>query len=414
MASFDGPRLIDRSRALSYQHCPRERFLGYEYDGRGLAPAAVSVPLATGGTVHLGLEQLLLGKSEDDAVVVALEAYDKLMSEFETFQGIPSETQLYTLAEQKCLVEVLVRVYARRALPKLLAEWDVVGVEKEFEWEVAPGIIVMSRLDGLLRRKDGERELSVLSFKTSSNNNPDMIMSDFKIDMQSITETAAVKRAGLGEPLSVKMEILVKGPWKKDRVEGELAPRRQDSFLVRPWMRMNPTGPEWAWKYYWTCTEPHETTWKNGRKVKCEGNKNHGLGDSFQRVNIWEWMTPKEWVDMLDSGQVQSGDPLESVVYLPLPMTLPAGAERRLDQIKYQEIQIASVASMAQASPAALDMYFRQHTTECNHSYGGKCRFYDICWNAQPQNALDNPFEIGYTYRRPHHEGELIQIGESD
>lgn len=409
---IEGARLIDRSRALSYQHCPRERFLGYEYDGRGLAPAQVSVPLATGGTVHLGLEQLLLGKTEDEAVEVALLAYDKMSTEYEGLAGVLDADKQYTLAEQKALVEVLVRVYARRALPKLLAEWDVVGVEKEYEWTIIPGITFMSRLDGLLKRRDGERELSVLSFKTSAGGTMDGIMADFKIDMQSITETAAVEESGLERPLSVKMEILIKGAWRRD-YDDPIAPKKQDSFLVRPWQRINPDqSTDLAYKYYWTCEAPHETVWKNGRKVQCPGGKRHGLGDSFQRVNIWEIMTPREWVDLLDAGKIQDGDPLETVIYLPPPMILPTGAENRLEQLRHQETQIAAVSPIAQTSVAAMNMYFPQHTTECNHSYGGKCRFYDICWNAQPQYALDNPFELGYTYRTPHHEGELIQIQE--
>lgn len=420
-------RLVDRSRADRYHHCPRARYLGYEYRGRGLAPVTPSIPLSTGTTVHLGLEELLKGNGVEVAVRRAQAEYDRQIEEYTAITGPLSRERYFTWQEQRSLCEALVRVYERRGLPKLHAEWEIAGVEEEVEWELAPGILFMSRLDGrLIHKVTGD--MSVLSFKTNSGYDVDSSMDDFKIDMQSITETTAVRRAGLGDPLSVKMELLVKGSWKKVEAGRGVNGREQDNALVHPYLKIEPNGlMEWAWSYYWTCATPHVTTWKNGRKVACPGGKRHGLGETYSRSALFPvgtgdkpHKTVEEWVAELDAGDVQpdAGDALGNVLYLPDPMTLPVGSEERIQQLAAQEMLIAEFAPKIDHTTdegrQLLNIHFPQYTHNCNHSYGGKCSFHDICWNARPQAALQDPFSIGYTYRTPHHdrERELVQIGK--
>src|ERR1700733_12498314 len=66
----------DRSRAEAYLRCPRLRFLSYHQDGLGITAAKEPLPLLVGKSVHKGLESLLLGKTEDEAVAVALLEFD--------------------------------------------------------------------------------------------------------------------------------------------------------------------------------------------------------------------------------------------------------------------------------------------------------------------------------------------------
>ena len=63
---------VDRSRVECYQHCPRERFLRYHQSGVGLEPSRKPLPLAVGGSVHVGLACLLMGDNEDSAVAAAI------------------------------------------------------------------------------------------------------------------------------------------------------------------------------------------------------------------------------------------------------------------------------------------------------------------------------------------------------
>src|SRR5215469_10300668 len=62
----------DRSRIEAYQRCPRLRWLEYHEQGTGIVPVKTPLPLCVGGSVHVGLATLLMGMSEDGAVVDAL------------------------------------------------------------------------------------------------------------------------------------------------------------------------------------------------------------------------------------------------------------------------------------------------------------------------------------------------------
>ncbi|MGC1477465.1 MAG: hypothetical protein WA804_16580, partial [Terriglobales bacterium] len=62
----------DRSRIESYQSCARKRWLEYHEASTGIQPQRKPLALCVGGSVHVGLEHLLLGESEDSAVTAAL------------------------------------------------------------------------------------------------------------------------------------------------------------------------------------------------------------------------------------------------------------------------------------------------------------------------------------------------------
>lgn len=158
---------IDRSRVVAYQRCPRSRWLEYHEAGTGLGPTKLSLPLAVGQSVHVGLESLLRGQGEEAAVLAAV-------SDFERFRapgldigdegmgdepsttdagdfGDPvvdaelakrrtegrNEADARLFVEQVALVEAMVRAYARRRLAPLLEEYEVLEVEREGEWLLA-------------------------------------------------------------------------------------------------------------------------------------------------------------------------------------------------------------------------------------------------------------------------------------
>lgn len=50
---------VDRSRIEDFQRCPRKRYLTYHQGGRGIVPVKTPLPLAVGGSVHVGLAVLL-------------------------------------------------------------------------------------------------------------------------------------------------------------------------------------------------------------------------------------------------------------------------------------------------------------------------------------------------------------------
>ena len=133
---------VDRSRVLSRHRCEMARWLEYHYGGTGLRPKATAIPLATGIVVHEGLGALMLGKGEDEAVGVALEAYQKIIrdggireDEFtEDGQPITEEADFFTEMEQMCLAEGIVRLANRRVIGGeggILERYRILAVEKE-------------------------------------------------------------------------------------------------------------------------------------------------------------------------------------------------------------------------------------------------------------------------------------------
>jgi hypothetical protein len=174
----------DRSRIETFQSCPRKRWLEYHEgpSGRGIVSTRKPLPLAVGGSVHKGLESLLLGHSEDEAVAAALadfathrsalaldiaessaiaaevdpkdQGFDAQVLATARDLGMspddPALTELlgrqrnaaaefddWLWREQASLVEGMIRAYSRRRLAPLLEEFEVLEVEREGDWELA-------------------------------------------------------------------------------------------------------------------------------------------------------------------------------------------------------------------------------------------------------------------------------------
>jgi PD-(D/E)XK nuclease superfamily len=244
----------DRSRIETYQRCPRLRWLEYHEAGTGLSPAKKSLPLAVGGSVHVGLQHLLLGAGEDAAVVAALDDFstfksalaldiaeqsalataldprdagfnaqltataaelgmspdDPALGELLTRQrNSAAEFDDWLYREQSALVEGMVRAYARRRLRPLLEEFEVLEVEREGQWLLSHrdddpdadcyegyDLHFMSRPDALLRSR-ADNSLYILSFKTAASWDIRKER-DAQHDMQGLSEGVEVEKR-LGE-----------------------------------------------------------------------------------------------------------------------------------------------------------------------------------------------------------------------
>ena len=249
----------DRSRVEQFQRCPRSRWLGYHEgpERLGVQGARKPLPLVVGGSVHVGLQHLLLGHGEQaavDAALADLQSYAERLELDTTEQAgqavqvaDPLTTQLtesafkelglaaddplvagiqkdaaegargfdlYLQKEQGALVEAMVRAYARRRLRPLLEQYEVLEVEREGEWllsewdtqtetEGLPDglpdprqLWFMSRPDALLRDRQ-TNDLLLLSFKTAASWDIRKAK-DAEHDMQGLSEGVEVERR-LGE-----------------------------------------------------------------------------------------------------------------------------------------------------------------------------------------------------------------------
>jgi len=172
-----------RSRVEQFQTCARKRFLGSEYEGRGLESSRLSLPLVVGSAIHWGVEVLLkidqLGIALDDpqlmlicdlcqgepvpetqgggtcpkckgaalppiyvggishkepidiAVAAALAEFEQAYQTHEVDATV-NESMQFIHDEHAALIEGLLRLWAAHpdGLPWLLREYEVLEVER--------------------------------------------------------------------------------------------------------------------------------------------------------------------------------------------------------------------------------------------------------------------------------------------
>lgn len=327
----------DRSRLLTYQHCPRERFLEYHLLGTGVRRNRIAIPLMTGIVVHTGRAHLLnqivaLGpdcvrpdlKVDVDAAVQA--ALDEYRAELKV-RGLDvelGEDAQAVVDEQMALTEGLLRAYAKAGLPRLLEQYRVLEVEREDVWpafttahvtegpselrlSVFAPVDFQSRADALLQeRQTGDLYIDSLKTAAQYDHRKD---EENRHDVQGLSEAAVVERRlrhdweaakqieNIGaaiateiapycdwlrkleaEPriMGIQMTFLVKGI-RRQAYDG--APYQTSSPLLRGYYREGITEREFAWKAETPCPGPGHVL-KQGKKgpILCEGKKFHKLG----------------------------------------------------------------------------------------------------------------------------------------
>lgn len=347
--------------------------------------------------MHKGLERLLLGDPEDVAASSAVGEFTDRLGSGLALEPRENASQVY--AEQASLVEGLVRVYARRGLPRLLEEYEVLEVEREDNLEVAPGVILMARADGLLR-KCSNGQLFVLSFKTAKHYT-NQHSSDGSHDVQGLSESAIIESRLGQEVTGTLMVYLVKG----DRSEypPDSGTYIQSSPLVHPWVRSSAGGSVGVGDL------AHSFKWR-------DTTGGHTLGKGWYRGNIEDYMPISEWITLLDENKIQpeAGDILESLIVQPPPyMRRRSEAQDWLEQtaglgnrIKLDAEALSSELGFRDKGHA-LNVLFPQNRRSCD--WPSKCPFQDICFG-----PAGEPLESGlYKEREPHHEREIEQAKRS-
>lgn len=365
----------------------------------------------------------LAAKREPDleaAVDTAMAGYDAQVAS----RGIAVESNeqaAFSVAEQRALIEGLIRVWVLRQLKPFAEEFEVLETEREDLFLLCENCHIgklywMSRADGLERQRETD-DLYVHSFKTAATFDGKKENENHH-DMQGLSEAAAIE-ARLGKQVfGVKMEFLIKGMREKND-DGVYI---QKSPLIRGYRQRGiiPSDDQYAWSLFWQCSQPHSM-----RKSKwypdgmCPGDgRNHKRGDGWDSFNVWEAMGVKEWIRMLDSGEVapEAGDCLEKQLILPIPYFRdPEQIEDWKEQVTAQESAVAlhsilvQQATNEQQRRKLLNAHFRQHTRSCYRPYA--CPYLDVCFGSPTMKR--DPIGSGvYCWRTPHHEPELVQLQE--
>lgn len=442
------PFFTSRSAVEAYQDCPRYRYNQYFLNGKGVVPVAKSIPLMTGGAVHRGVEHLAnrvrIGQEADVEVAVqlAVEEYVKACeAEGFKFSGKGVDTdkqQWFTFCEQKALIEALIRVWYIVELPNIVERYTILAVEREIEpIEIAPGVWFQAKVDMELREKTSG-DYHNYSLKTMKQWD-ERSENSYKSDLQGVTEIWAVEQDAARSDRAIQaildnLEILDKGfklPQKNilamqqylekqkqgKRVSGVRfcilikGARYKSSYaedtdlyitynpLIRGYKFISPGGIQYAHSYKY----PNPVN-KSGSGM---------LGKGWEGFNIWEEMGVKEWIKMLQVGDIQPGcgDILRKFVFSPVEYFRGEGEiEEAIEEIRAQENRIVnSIRSIEDHKRPTWTQIELQETfphirKHCEFHFGSQCEYKGLCWD---NRVGDDPVGSGlFQIREPHHEAE--------
>lgn len=376
---------FSRSHDQCYIDCPRKAYLTYYYGGTGIVRKGLDIYMETGSLTHAMLNGVLLfakatgsvpGDAEMDEICSgAIGEYKKSILEkgFDEFSG---ELEL-EMTRQAALAEGLTRAWTLIRLPYFLENYEIVSVEEEHEVPFGEGQVLLSRLDGVLKRKsDGELFVGP-EFKTTGWMSDDYIES-FRYSTQTLSQGLDVLHTQGQLPAGVMMEFLYKGMKKKD-TNGEYV---YYSPLVRAY-----------------------------RMVDEFGGETYGFDSSLGRKKDWKpfdtfTMGMGNWIPQI---------PLEILQNI-LFNTTVYRSEKELDEWKLQcrirqafiqhgIVKLSEEHPTLEAADELMATYFPARLDQFCYSnqYKKKCPYLDICYH-----SIDDPIGSGqYVERTPHHEGEF-------
>ena len=399
-----------RSKVLEYQRCPRARWWNYEApsgpDSQGWDQARAAVPLAVGGAVHAGLEEVLRGESVATAVAATIAEYEaRCAGRGLILAELENESEMFR--EQRALAEGLVRLAAQRVVPKLLDTYEVLEVERQDRVELSQGLFWRSIPDAVLRDRE-TNAIYVLSWKTCALYGV-LTEESSRVDMQGLSEPwALTQRPEFTSGVrGVQMAYLVKGARRKDKTPNAAGTYayRVDSPLVYGWWNNDPLAPEYATSFHWTCSEPHpmrKSQWYPTGECPGDGRRHERRGN-WTQFPVWEQMGVEAW---MRRPEVQAA--LDSLWVLPVPQYRTHAAEESwLRQTRSQETRVTDAADLCRqfsgdALTVALDEFFPQHTEKCGDWFGRNCPAWEIC-----HGTAQDPGTSGlYVPRVPFREAE--------
>lgn len=414
--------LSDRSRMLVRRSCEVKWWLNYHAgpDGLGIESALESEDLIVGQAVHTGLEGVVgsVGVPGDESRDWPGEAYNYVMEKFNSgellIQGDDILTQsLPELAtvlaeEQAWLAYALVWTFGRRHLSSLLEEYEVVGLEMEIPWLLGTEeftldcrderdelrfphvIIMMSRLDGLLRSKtDGK--LYILEYKTKKEFDLETAQG-LEISSQGAAQMLAAYNRFGEYPAGVLYYYLLKGEKRQDK---ELGYKRYETSIVRPyWSGHGQESTDYAFSYWFE---------------KADGNKGR-LGNNWKRVDIWKdrQIGIEQWLEMLDSGEIQpqlGTDWLDGVIVKP---ELIVWSKERL--AKWLKGAVAHERRYVGYRDGSKDVEELWANDDRCWEWRQRCRFFPICHEGR---GVEEMLMSGrYKVREPNHKLELEEVSD--
>jgi hypothetical protein len=448
---------ISRSAFETYDVCARKYYLSYEHKGTGVSPKYYDIDLLVGSCIHRGLQNLLehcrldhpngdfTDTCIEESVRIALDLYDKSISEYDISKKSQREDIGFTLLSHRYLIEALIFSYSYYRLRDFLKEYIILEVEKEeVDVDFSSGKILLGKADFICLKRSNNK-IVVGSYKTASEY-AESTQRDLLIDMQGNSECYLVgkrynhlykkfinsndsERFRIDNDVNMELftyflycknnnidkinvelvqyEHLIKGK-RKERVRDSGIYER-DTLLLHP--------------YKYDLGLRDTSTLPKHFKLYTGKGKNPA---NLNKVNIWEHLPIKVWVTWLIENQIQPelGDVLKDII-IPADL-IKRGEETQLEWYQsYSKVcdDINTGLLELEHSPQALNgtlhnqddinkienrilnNYFRKETKSCTNYYGRDCIYFNICHNNWD---LNESIEDGlYQTRKPHHDDEM-------
>lgn len=445
-----------RSAIEKYQQCPRARYWEYLYAGTGMQGAGAAWDLWIGSAVHEAMgyfnnvlmdppPNFDLTKMREYAAGIGVAWLNTKVAPLE----LDPEDPIY--AECRALVEALVLAYGIKVLPVFMERYKVLGVEREINYPLAGGgLILQSKADAICLDTQKE-EISVISYKTAkeydertekgaSHDNQgisEAIATEWQLHLDNeelkmliggLCSLGSSKLPAVQNIVADAIDIAVSKQYPSERVFSVhmiylLKGRKEkhpdgywihSSPLIRGWRKWNAELSEF--EYAWSYDFPNENN-KSGKGR---------LGKGWERFEVWNDYPGgiPAWIEALEANRYQPecGCALVSCFKEVEFFRNEKEAASWLRQTTAQEKEIANAMfntpdyGMTSAKGITeeewLDINFPQYRRSCH--YPLDCQFTKVCFDSEvAENPLAAADEYGnplYQIRIPHHEAEYNQL----
>lgn len=371
--------LVDRSRIEAFQVCPRSRLLGYHFDGTGLARAGHALPLVGGIAYHSCLERILKGENMEVVLSEQLALYEADVHARGIY-GVDDSALDFLIAEQSRLLEGLVRGWVQTRMDLFLEKYEIHAVEQEFEFELAPGLIQMMRLDVLARRRS-DGIAFIPDFKgtgTAASYWRDSFLHNNQVNsyILAVQETLGERIGGM------VIEGLIKGT------------RKEDTALSSPFHGKTIQYSPFCYGYENSSTGD----------VQCEYTQKKG----FVKIASWEKYSTSEWLSIMGEETVR-----DQFLTIDIPKPEDRELKRWKRQVVKQELRISQglklldVTIDPETREDILDEFFPMTRTAC-FRFNSPCAFQSICYDSiVEKDPIGSAF---YVPRECHHTPEQEQM----
>lgn len=382
-----GGRETSRTSIVNREDCDRMRLLGDELDGTGYQPVSGSVATLSGIYIHEGFEHLLRPEDPGDidgAVFHMLNAYRDAFAIMGLRQAMEENLERVR-TEQLWMLELMLRGWHRVRYPVFMEHYKVLSVERQWRWQMAPGITVPLRMDAVVERHD-DGLVHAVDFKGAGNASEDW-HKGHEISRQTIIYLTALEELLERAVGGMLYEGIVRGSFRKDTAERSpyYGQRIQNTPLCYGYRKRDPeTGlDQWRVKY--------------------------SAAQGWARAAAWEDHTPRQWLDLLTEHKV-----LPELFVASEPVNPPP--EFRLSEVRsiayaeqkwfegLESFEFLRRQEMEEDLQEHLEKWAPRKTGRCN-KYGEdhRCPFAagDLCYLSNAIELLKE--EPGFAPRIPHH-----------